>query len=70
MGIATRLFKSAARGVYTRVMDKVGGRVVAGFADTSADAPDAYFTPKRDRYAEMVAEEQAARAAARSPKPE
>ena len=59
MGIGTRFFKNAVRGVYTRFMDKVGGRFVAGIADTSADAPDAYYTPKRDRYAQMVAEEDA-----------
>ena len=59
MGIGTRFFKNAVRGVYTRLMDKVGGRFVAGIADTSADAPDSYYTPKRDRYAQMVAEEEA-----------
>ncbi len=59
MGIGTRFLKNAARGVYTRLMDKVGGRFVAGIADTSADAPDAYYTPKRDRYSQMVAEEEA-----------
>lgn len=59
MGIARNLFKSAARGVYTRFMDKVGGKLVAGIADTSSDAPDAYFVPKRDVYAQMVADEQA-----------
>jgi hypothetical protein len=57
MGIARRLLKSVARGAYTRFMDKVGSRFVAGIADTSADAPDAYYTPKRDAYAKMVAEE-------------
>ena len=61
MGIAKRLLKSAARGVYTRLMDRVGGRVIAGFADTSSDAPNAYYQPKRDAYAEMVAEEQNAK---------
>ena len=59
MGIARRLLKSAARGLYTRLMDKVGGKVVAGFADTSSDAPDAYYEPKRNVYAEMVEQEQA-----------
>lgn len=53
--------KTAARGLYTRLMDKVGGKVVAGFADTSSDAPDAYYEPKRDVYAQMVEEEQARR---------
>ncbi len=57
MGIAKQLLKSAARGVYTRVMDRVGGKVIAGFADTSSDAPDAYYEPKRDVYKEMVKEQ-------------
>lgn len=62
-GIGKKLLKSAVKGVYTRLMDKVGGKVVAGMADTSSDAPDAYYVPKRDKYREMVAEEQAARGA-------
>ncbi|HJN74309.1 MAG TPA: hypothetical protein QGF58_10290 [Myxococcota bacterium] len=62
-GIGRKLLKNAMKGVYTRLMDKVGGKVVAGMADTSSDAPDAYYAPKRDKYREMVAEEQAARSA-------
>jgi len=57
MGIAKRLLKGAARGVYTRFMDRVGGKVIAGFADTSSDAPDAYYEPKRDVYKKMVEEQ-------------
>lgn len=59
MGIARNLIKSALKGVYTRVMDRVGGKLVVGLADTSSDAPDAYYAPKRDVYAQMVAEEKA-----------
>lgn len=58
MGIARNLLKSAVKGTWTRVMDRVGGKLVAGIADTSSDAPSAYFTPKRDVYAQMVEEEQ------------
>lgn len=61
--IGRKLLKSAMKGVYTRFMDKVGSKFVAGIADTSSDAPDAYYVPKRDRYREMVAEEQAAQGA-------
>lgn len=60
MGIARNLIKSALKGVYTRVMDRVGGKLVAGMADTSSDAPDAYYAPKRDVYAQMVADEKGA----------
>jgi hypothetical protein len=44
-------------------MDRVGGKFVAGFADTSSDAPDAHYEPKRNLYAQMQAEEAAAKTA-------
>ena len=52
--IAGRMAKKAI----TRLMDRVGGKLVSGMADTSADAPDSRFKPKRDLYAKMVADEQ------------
>ena len=52
--IAGRMAKKAL----TRLMDRVGGKLVSGMADTSADAPDSRFKPKRDLYAKMVADEQ------------
>lgn len=52
--IAGRMAKKAL----TRFMDRVGSKLVSGMADTSADAPDSRFKPKRDLYAKMVAEEQ------------
>lgn len=55
--LAKNLARAAARRVYHRVMDRVGGRLVAGMADTSADAPSAFFEPKRDMYREIVEEE-------------
>ena len=51
--IAGRMAKKAL----TRLMDRVGGKLVSGMADTSADAPDSRFKPKRDLYAKMVADE-------------
>ena len=60
MRVLPRLLRSALRGATTRLMDRVGGRLVASFADTSSDAPDAYYAPKRDAYAAMVREEQGA----------
>ncbi|MEE2750306.1 MAG: hypothetical protein VX519_02665 [Myxococcota bacterium] len=56
MGITRNLLKTAAKKVTTRLMDRVGGRVVAMTTDTSSDAPDAFYAPKRSLYQEMVAE--------------
>ena len=39
MGIARNLLKTAAKRVSTRLMDKVGSRVVAMTTDTSSDPP-------------------------------
>ena len=64
MGIARNLLKTAAKRVSTRLMDKVGSRVVAMTTDTSSDAPDAFYEPKRSLYEEMVANEKAEEAAA------
>ena len=57
MGIKRRLLKSAVQSAYTKTMDKVGSKIVAGMTDTSSDAPNAYYTPKRDLYESMVDEE-------------
>ena len=56
--IAGRLAKKAV----TRLMDRVGGKLVSGMADTSSDAPDSRFKPKRDLYAKIVADENASTA--------
>jgi hypothetical protein len=61
--IAGGLVKAAVRRTWTRLMDRVGGKFVAGFADTSSDAPDAHYKPKRNLYAQMQAEEAAAKTA-------
>ncbi len=48
-GFAAKL----ARKAVTRLMDRVGGKLVSGLADTSSDAPDSRFKPKRDLYSKM-----------------
>ena len=50
--------KGVAKKTITRLMDRVGGKLVSGMADTSSDAPDSRFKPKRDLYAKIVADEQ------------
>jgi len=54
-GIAGKMAKKAL----TRLMDRVGGKLVTGLADTSSDAPDSRFKPKRDLYSKIAAEEAA-----------
>ncbi len=54
MGLARNLVRSTVKQLTTRLMDRVGSKVVAGMADTSSDAPNAYYTPKRQLYEEMV----------------
>ena len=58
MGIKRRMLRAAVQSAYTKAMDKVGSRVVAGMTDTSSDAPNAYYTPKRNLYESMVEEEE------------
>ena len=50
MGLASRVLKGASRKAITKVMDRVGSRLVERIADTSADAPSAFHKPKRDVY--------------------
>jgi hypothetical protein len=59
-GVAmAKLWKNIGRKAMTRMMDRVGGKLISGIADTSADAPSARFAPKRNLYEEMKkAEEQ------------
>ena len=51
------IFGRVAKKAVTRLMDKVGGKLVSGMADTSADAPSARFEPKRDLYSQMQEDE-------------
>lgn len=55
--LAGRMAKGMAKKAVTRFMDRVGGKVVSGMADTSSDAPDSRFKPKRDLYSKMKAED-------------
>lgn len=48
--------RSLGQRVWTRLMDRVGSRVVSGIADTSSDAPNAFHKPKRDVYRQMEEE--------------
>ena len=54
MALASRFLKGLIRRSTTRLLGKVGGRLVSRMADTSADAPAASFTPKRDVYESMT----------------
>ena len=53
MSAATRILRRAAKRTATKLMDKVGQRLVSGLADTSSDAPNAAYAPKRDLYSKM-----------------
>ena len=55
--LAGRMAKGMAKKAVTRFMDRVGGQVVSGMTDTSSDAPDARFKPKRDLYSKMVSDD-------------
>ncbi|MDG1481648.1 MAG: hypothetical protein P8R54_18785 [Myxococcota bacterium] len=57
MSLASRSVKKLTQRVWTRLMDRVGGRLVSGMADTSADAPNSFHKPKRDVYRKMKAGE-------------
>lgn len=53
MGVATRVLKAWVRKSAARWLDRVGSKLVAGMTDTSSDAPDAWYQPKRDLYARL-----------------
>jgi hypothetical protein len=55
--IAGRMARGVAKKALTRFIDRIGGKLVSGIADTSSDAPDSRFKPKRDLYAKIVADE-------------
>jgi hypothetical protein len=48
MNLLFRIGKTLIRRVSTKFMDKVGSKVVSGMADTSSDAPNASYKPKRN----------------------
>jgi hypothetical protein len=53
MGIGRKLVKGMARKMGNTMLDKVGRRLVHTLGDTSSDAPDAAFEPKRNLYEQM-----------------
>lgn len=57
MGIGRKLVKGIGRKLGTTMMDKVGRKLVHTLGDTSSDAPDAAFKPKRNLYEQMKAGE-------------
>lgn len=59
--------KTLGQRVWTRLMDRVGSRVVEGIADTSSDAPNAFHKPKRDLYRQMEEEKAARKQAKQAP---
>lgn len=54
MGFAQNVFRRATRRLWVRVMERAG-KLVGRWVDTSADAPDSRFAPKRDVYRHMNA---------------
>ena len=50
MKILQRIIKTTIKRVGTKIMDKLGSKIVSGMADTSSDAPAASYKPKRDVY--------------------
>lgn len=57
MKLFFRISKTILRRASTQFMDKVGSKIVARMADTSSDAPNAFYEPKRDHAAESNAKE-------------
>ena len=53
MKVIGRILKTFFRRASTRFMDKVGSKIVSRMADTSSDAPSAFYKPKRDIYEQM-----------------
>ena len=47
---ATKAFRKGM----TKIMDRLGSKLVSGMTDTSSDAPNAFHEPKRDVYSSMV----------------
>jgi hypothetical protein len=56
MGFAQTVFKRATRRVWVRVMERAG-KLVGRWVDTSADAPDYHYAPKRDLYRKIQEKE-------------
>lgn len=50
MKIIRRILKTTIRRASTKFMDTIGSKIVSRMTDTSSDAPNAHYTPKRDVY--------------------
>jgi len=48
MNLLLRIGKTIARRASTKFMDKIGSKIVARMTDTSSDAPNASYEPKRN----------------------
>ena len=48
MNLLIRIGRTLIRRASTKFMDKVGSKVVSRMADTSSDAPNASYEPKRN----------------------
>lgn len=57
MKLFFRISKTMLRRASTKFMDKVGSKIVARMTDTSSDAPNAFYEPKRDHAAESNTQE-------------
>ena len=53
MSVARTLIRKATRNLWVRVMNRAGP-LVGMAVDTSADAPDTGYQPKRDLYSKMA----------------
>ena len=67
MALASRFLKGLIKRSTTRLVSKVGGKLVSRIADTSADAPAAAYEPKRDVYEAMTRPQPAAPPAPTAP---
>lgn len=70
MGIGRKVVKGMARKMGNTLLDKVGRRLVHTLGDTSSDAPDAAFEPKRNLYEQMRRGEVDEAGRSRAPAPE
>lgn len=48
MNLLVRIGKTLIRRASTKFMDKVGSKIVSRMTDTSSDAPNASYEPKRN----------------------
>lgn len=48
MKIIFRIAKAIIKKSSTKILDKFGSKIVSGMADTSSDAPNATYEPKRN----------------------